>query len=45
MSHYEFNGTLGQCLDHIDEYLGLKDLGRKTRMVIDIDNEEDEKEV
>ena len=38
MAHYEFQGTLIQCLEYIDEALGCKDLGCKTRIVIDIDN-------
>ena len=45
MAHYEFQGTLIQCLEYIDEALGCKDLGCKTRIVIDIDNEKDEKKV
>ena len=45
MSHYEFKGTLAQCLYYIDDMIGLKDLGRSTRIVIDIDNGKDEKEV
>jgi hypothetical protein len=39
MAHYEFQGTLIQCLEYIDEAFGCKDLGCKTRVVIDIDNE------
>lgn len=42
MAHYEFNGTLSQCLASIDEYLGAKDLGCKTKIVIDIDNGKNE---
>lgn len=38
MAHYEFQGTLIQCLAFIDDALGCKDLGCKTRIVIDIDN-------
>lgn len=38
MAHYEFQGTLIQCLEYIDEAFGCKDLGCKTRIVIDIDN-------
>lgn len=38
MAHYEFQGTLIQCLEYIDEAFGCKDLGYKTRIVIDIDN-------
>lgn len=38
MTHYEFQGTLIQCLEYIDEAFGCKDLGCKTRIVIDIDN-------
>ena len=37
MAHYEFQGTLIQCLEYIDEAFGCKDLGCKTRIVIDID--------
>ena len=45
MAHYEFQGTLIQCLEYIDEAFGCKDLGCKTRIVIDIQNEKDEKKV
>lgn len=38
MAHYEFQGTLIQCLEYIDEAFGCKDLGCKTRIVVDIDN-------
>lgn len=38
MTHYEFQGTLIQCLEYIDEAFGCKDLGCKTMIVIDIDN-------
>lgn len=33
-----FQGTLIQCLAFIDDAFGCKDLGCKTRIVIDIDN-------
>ena len=42
MAHYEFQGTLIQCLEYIDEAFGCKDLGCKTRIVIDIDNGKNE---
>lgn len=45
MAHYEFSGTLIQCLAYIDEHITTKDLGCKTRIVIDIDNGKDEKKV
>lgn len=41
--HFEFKGTLGEFLDKIDEYFGLKDLSKKVNAVIDI--QDDEKEV
>lgn len=43
MAHYEFQGTLIQCLADIDEHITTKDLGCKTRIVIDIDNGKKEK--
>lgn len=43
MKHFEFNGTLGEFLDKIDEYFGLKDLSKKVNAVIDI--QDDEKKV
>ncbi len=43
MKHFEFKGTLGEFLDKIDEYFGLKDLSKKVNAVIDI--QDDEKEV
>lgn len=47
--HIELNGTLGACIDKIDESLliGLRDFNKKARIVIDIyDNDNDnEKEV
>lgn len=45
MAHYEFSGTLGECLADIDEHITTKDLGCKTRIVIDIDNGKDEKKM
>lgn len=42
MKHFEFHGTLGECLDKLDEYFGLKDLSAKVRMVIDIEDKKDE---
>lgn len=42
MAHYEFQGTLIQCLEYIDEAFGCKDLGCKTRIVIDINNGKNE---
>lgn len=41
MAHYEFNGTLGVCLGKIDKYIGLKDLDKKAKIVIDIQNEKE----
>ena len=40
--HLEIKGTLGACLDKLDEYFGLKDLSAKVRMVIDIEDKKDE---
>ncbi len=45
MAHYEFQGTLLKCLADIDEHISTKDIGCKTRIVIDIDNGKDEKKV
>lgn len=45
MSHYEFTGTLLKCLAYIDEHITTKDLGCKTRIVINIDNGKDETKV
>ena len=44
MAHYEFQGTLIKCLVDIDEHITPKDLGYKTRIVIDIDNGKKENE-
>lgn len=38
MAHYEFSGTLGECLSRFDDYLGLKDLSAKAKVVIDIED-------
>lgn len=38
MAHKEFNGTLIKCLADIEKYITTKDLGCKTKIVIDIDN-------
>ena len=43
MKHFEFKGTLGECLDKIDEYFGLKDLDLSVKVRIVIDVEDDEK--
>lgn len=43
MKHFEFKGSLGEFLDKLDEYFGLKDLSKKVNAVIDI--QDDEKEV
>ena len=43
MKHFEFKGSLGEFLDKIDEYFGLKDMSKKVNAVIDI--QDDEKEV
>lgn len=40
MKHFEFKGTLGEFLDKIDEYFGLKDLSVKVRTVIDVEDDE-----
>lgn len=40
--HLEINGTLGEFLDKIDEYFGLKDLSAEVRAVIDIKYKKDE---
>lgn len=49
VKHFEFNGTFGACLNKMDDspYIGLRDLDKKARIVIDIyDNDNDnEKEV
>ena len=47
VKHFEFNGTFGACMNKIDEspHIGLRDLNKKARIVIDIDENEDEKEV
>lgn len=45
MAHYEFQGTLIKCLADIDKHITTKDLGCKTKIVIDIDNGKDEKKV
>ena len=45
MAHYEFQGTLLKCLADIDKHITTKDLGCKTKIVIDIDNGKDEKRV
>lgn len=49
VKHFEFSGTFGACLNKIDEspYIGLRDLDKKAKIVIDIyDNDNDnEKEV
>lgn len=44
MSHYEFSGTLLKCLADIDEQITTKDLGCKTRIVIDVEDGKVEKE-
>lgn len=43
MKHFEFKGSLGEFLDKIDEYFGLKDMSKKVNAVIDI--QDDEKKV
>lgn len=40
MKHIECRGTLGEYLDKIDEYFGLKDLSVKVRIVIDVEDDE-----
>ena len=45
MAHYELQGTLLKCLADIDKHITTKDLGCKTKIVIDIDNGKDEKKV
>lgn len=42
MKHVEFKRTLGEFLDMIDEYFGLKDLSAEVRAVIDIKDKKDE---
>lgn len=47
VKHFEFSGTLGACLNKMDEspYIGLRDLDKKARIVIDIYDNDNEKEV
>lgn len=40
--HLEIKGTLGEFLDKIDEYFGLKDLSAEVSAVIDIKDKKDE---
>lgn len=42
MKHFEFKGTLGEFLDKLDEYFGLKHLSSQVRAVIDIKDKKDE---
>ena len=42
MKHFEFKGSLGEFLDKIDEYFGLKDLSAEVRAVINIKDKKDE---
>lgn len=41
MRHLEIKGTLGEFLDKIDEYFGLKDLSAEVSAVIDIKDKKD----
>ena len=47
VKHIELNGTFGACLDKLDEspLIGLRDLNKKARIVIDIYDNDNEKEV
>ena len=47
VKHFEFSGTFGACLNKMDEspYIGLRDLDKKARIVIDIYDNDNEKEV
>ena len=45
MIHIELNGTLGECLSRLDEWLSLKDLKKKIHIIIDIQDDEIEKKV
>ncbi len=45
MIHIELNGTLGECLSRLDEWLSLKDLKKKVHIIIDIQDDEIEKKV
>ena len=42
--HIEFSGTFGACLNKIDEspLIGLRDLDKKARIIIDIYDEKEE---
>lgn len=45
MIHIELNGTLGECLSRLDEWLSLKDLKKKVHIIIDIQDDEIKKKV
>ena len=46
MIHVEFSGTLGQCLQKLDDcpFIGLKHLDKKAHIVIDIEDMEEKKD-